>query len=171
MKSRSLITLSIFMGALTAGSAAAAPLVGTAKARGDYRPGAWRQSSSGYARSYSYRAPARYSAPVVQSAPAPMVAHAPDEGRRFSYAPSAAASNPCGFGHGQAQAAPAPVNENRRFSYAPAPEPAAAAGPVARDYYQPRYRYSRPSYSSGGRSQGPVNRAILPKTHPRKFSG
>lgn len=146
-------------------SAAAAPAIGPAKARGDYRPGAWQvQRSGSYDRSYSRSAvPAgtvqhAYTAPT---APAPAVAQAPSEVRRFSYAPQTSAAgatpvvaNPC--------PQVAPSESGRRYSYAPAPEVHSAP---AVDAYQPHYGTSGRVRSGGSRELW-----ALPKTDPRKYS-
>ena len=143
--------------ALTAVSAVqAAP--GTNKARGVYNSGGWESGGTSRSRSsHSYRAP------VVQSAPAPMVAQAPEEGRRFSYAPSGSVvtGSPCPTVQGPAPA----VDSGRRYSYAPEAE-----STVAPSVSSPRTYYSRPSYSAGGRSGGNVDRWALPKTDPRKYN-
>jgi hypothetical protein len=167
MNARKTFFLSLAV-ALTAVSATqAGPVVGTNKARGDFSRGGWEMQSGRAARSqpaYRYSAPV-YRAPAIQTAPAPMVAQAPEEGRRFSYAPStpAAAGVPCP----PAQAQATTVEEARRFSYAPSTETAVAPSvePAPRIYSSPR-----PSYSAGGRSRLSVERWALPKADPRKYS-
>jgi hypothetical protein len=159
MNSRRIAMLSLVIGSLAAGTAMAGPVIGTAKARGDF--GSFGRETQQVTRSrpvYSYRAPATYSAPAVQTAPAPMVAQAPEAGRRYSYAPSVTGS-PCP----QAQA-PA-VDSARRYSYAPTEATVAPAmEPSTRTYN------ARPSYSGGSRGRSTVDRWALPKTDPRKFN-
>lgn len=153
-------------GLLGAAVAQAGPVIGTAKASGDYG------SSFGQSRTYSSRARSgyRYSAPLVRTAPPAQyqqahppvaVAQAPAEGRRFSYQPAPAAtaaptaSAPCG-----AKATTAPET-GRRYSYQP--EPSVESAPAQ----QPSYGQSEVnrSHSSGGRDLW-----LLPKTDPRKYS-
>jgi hypothetical protein len=155
MNATRMFSLAIVLGMLGASFAHAAP---PAKARGDYRPNYGRvQRSSSWSGT-------RYRAPVVRSAPAyapAVIAQAPTEVRRFSYAPQAPAVttaptvvNPC--------PPVTTVESGRRFSYAPAP--AVESAPVVRSY-QPAY--SRPVYRSGG---GGRDLWALPKTDPRKYS-
>jgi hypothetical protein len=113
-----------------------------------------------YARS-SYSVPV-YSAPAVIATPAPMVATAPTEGRRFSYAPAPAAAAPCPNG-----TATAPTTDGaRRFSYAPAPESTVAPAPAT----APRVYSARPSYSGRSESRSTVSQFPLLKTDPRKYN-
>jgi hypothetical protein len=156
MNATRILSAALLLGALGASLAHAAPAVGTAKARGDYGANfGTAPSSSGWSRTH-YVAPTR-SAPAVV-APAPTaVAQAPQEVRRFSYAPQAPA----------ATSAPTPCPpatqavSGRRYSYAPAP--AVESAPVVRSY-QPAYRSSR--RSTGGHR----DLWALPKTDPRKYS-
>ena len=140
--------------------------LGTAKARGDFRP--YSQAQQSATRSVRRSQPAyRYSAPrsapvivespVIREVPGPIVAQAPvAEARRFSQAPAAekdatATSNqPCP----QTSATAAPSSSGRRYSYAPAP---ASSG-----------NYSRSFSGNSGRSSAPT--WSLPKTDPRKFN-
>lgn len=147
--------------------AIAGPTIGTAKARGDYRSWNATQSQRSVARSrpaYQYRAPAMQSAPVIvqSQAPvssAPQLAQAPEEARRFSYAPApenaAVAGSPC---------APTttPPQSGRRYSYAPA-EPADAPTVSAPRAYSGNSGYTRSRSNT-------VDRWSLPKTDPRKFN-
>lgn len=167
MLARNLMASSLALLLLGATVADARPAIGTAKARGDYRPGAYSvQRDSGYRSTYARRAPAyrSYAAPVIvgapATAPAPAVAQAPTEARRFSYAPAAGAAvtaTPC------PPAVTAP-EAGRRYSYAPAE---ASAAPVTT---APRAYSGGPSYSPR-RSASP-SRGLwsLPKTDPRKFN-
>lgn len=162
MNSRKVVMLSLVIGSLATGTAMAGPVIGTAKARGDF--GSFGRETHSATRSrpvYSHRAPAIYSAPAAQTAPAPMVAQAPEAGRRFSYAPSAT-----GCGRPQAPASAPVVDSARRHSYAPITESnvAPAVEPSTRTYN------ARPSYSGGSRSRSTVDRWSLPKTDPRKFN-
>lgn len=164
MNSRRIAMLSIIIGSLAAGTATAGPVIGTAKARGDFGSFGRETHSATRSRSvYSHRAPAIYSAPTVQTAPAPMVAQAPEAGRRFSYAPAA---NGCGHPQSQAPASAPAVDSARRHSYAPTTESnvSPAVEPSTRTYN------ARPSYSGGNRGRSTVDRWSLPKTDPRKFN-
>jgi hypothetical protein len=153
------LMLSLAIVAVAASTAQSAP-VGTSKARGVFNSGGWE---SGGGRSFSrqaYRAPAvrSYAALTATTAPATIVAQAPVEARRYSYAPPAAVrSVPCP----PVTAAPSTANAGRRYSYAPAIEPAGRV-PVQR-YYVPSYSRS----TGGGRT---VDRWALPKTDPRKYN-
>jgi hypothetical protein len=156
--------LSVLLLLTAVSAAAAAPAVGTAKARGVYNTGGWESTGTGRARSsYSYRAPATYIAPVVRAADAPQVAQAPVEGRRFSYAPSApvVSGNTCS----PVQAPANTVDNGRRYSYAPGVE-----STVAPSVSSPTY-HARPNYSARSGSGGNVDRWALPKTDPRKYNG
>lgn len=164
MNSRRIAMLSLVVCSLAAGTAVAGPVVGTAKARGDF--GNFGRETQHVTRSrpvYSYRAPAAYSVPAVQTAPAPMVAQAPEAGRRFSYAPSPTG---CGCPSAQTPAGAPPVDSARRHSYAPTTESnvAPAVEPSARTYN------ARPSYSRGSQGRATTDRWSLPKTDPRKFN-
>jgi len=140
--------------------------LGTAKARGDYRP--YWQSQQSVARpvrrsrpAYRYYAPTGESA-VVRSAPvirevpsADAIAQAPVEARRFSQAPASengavSTAKPCPESAGVASQ----PSSGRRYSYAPAPQ--YSGNPVQ--------RYS----GNGGRSSQPA--WALPKTAPGKYS-
>lgn len=115
-----------------------------------------------------YRAPTVIGTPMLATAPAatatpaPIVATAPTEGRRFSYAPAPAAAAACPNG-----TATVPTTDGaRRFSYAPARESTVAPAPTT----APRVYSTRPSYS--GRSRGGSTNPQFPllKTDPRKYS-
>lgn len=167
MNSRRIAMLSLIIGSLAASTAMAGPVIGTAKARGDF--GSFGQETHGVTRSrpaYSYRAPATYSAPAVQTAPAPMVAQAPEAGRRFSYAPAtpSVTGSPCP--QAQTHASAPAADSARRYSYAPTTEStvAPAMEPSTRTYN------ARPSYSGGSRGRSTVDRWALPKTDSRKFN-
>jgi ribonuclease E len=134
------------MVAMIAASVAAAAPIGTAKARGDYRP-FWqsqlapvRVASRGYARRATTSAVA-VEAPVAAPAAQPQVAQAPAEGRRFSYEPA------------QAPAAAAPATTM--------PMTAAPTTAPAPRYYAPRVHCSS--------SRTTLDRWALPKTDPRKY--
>ena len=164
MNSRRIALLSLVISSLAAGTAMAGPVIGTAKARGDF--GSFGRETQHVTRSRpvdSYRAPATYSAPAEQTAPALMVAQAPEAGRRFSYAPSVTGS-PCP--QAQAPASAPAVDSARRYSYAPSTEStvAPAMEPSVRTYN------ARPSYSGGNRGRSTVDRWALPKTDSRKFN-
>ena len=160
MNSRKIVMLSLVIGSLAAGTAMAGPVIGTAKARGDF--GSFGRETQQVTRSRaasSYRAPATYSAPAVQTAPAPMVAQAPEAGRRFSYAPSVTGS-PCP--QTQALANAPAVESARRYSYAPS-ETADAPTVSAPRAYSGNSGYTRSRSNT-------VDRWSLPKTDPRKFN-
>jgi len=162
MNARRTFVLSLAIVLTAAATAQAGPGIGTPKARGEFGGYGW--VSPGSTRS-AYRAPTAYRAPVVvESAPA-IVAEAPAEGRRFSYAPSdqAVTSNPCP--PVQTPSTAPMVESGRRYSYAPTPE-----ATVTQSAPSPRAYYSTPSYSTGGRSGPGVDRWALPKTDPRKYS-
>jgi hypothetical protein len=165
MNSRRIAILSLVFGSLAASTALAGPVIGTAKARGNF--GSFGRETQHVTRSrpvYGYRAPATYSAPAVQMAPAPMVAQAPEEARRFSYAPAtpSVTGSPCP----QATASAPAIDSARRYSYAPTTESTAAPAvePSTRAYN------ARPSYSGGSRGRSTIDRWALPKTDPRKFN-
>jgi hypothetical protein len=158
MNATRIFSSAIILGMLGASLAQAAP---PAKARGDYRPNFGRIQSSSSWSGTRYRAPVVRSAPVIASPAPTIVAQAPTEIRRFSYAPQAPAAtsaptvvNPC--------PPVTTVESGRRFSYAPAP--AVEPVPVVRSY-QPAY--NRPAYRSGG---GGRDLWALPKTDARKYS-
>jgi hypothetical protein len=161
MNFRKLLTLATLLATLAASSALAAP-VGTAKARGDYRPfwqSNWNQPAvrhHAYARrSYapmvvaSAPAPVAIAAPAATTTSAPQVAQAPDAGRRFSYEPQTAAPQ-------QATAAPA---------IAPAPQAAPATTMAA-----PQRMMAAPRHYSRRATRHTPNRWALPKTDPRKYT-
>jgi hypothetical protein len=108
------------------------------------------------------QAPMVATAPAIIATPAPIVANAPTEGRRFSYAPAAAAAAPCPH----ATATVPTTDSARRFSYAPAPEATVTPTPVA----APRSYSTRPSYSGRNRSGSTNSQFPLLKTDPRKYS-
>lgn len=168
MNAKNLVSSLIALGLIGVSVAQAGPVIGTAKARGDY------SSSFGQSRSYSTRArsSSRQYAPIVRTAPPAQyraasppvaVAQAPAEGRRYSYSPvpsatSAPASHaPCG-----GAAVPAP-EANRRFSYQPSTTVESA--PVRT--YQPSHDYNGVNRSRNGNGR---EQWALPKTDPRKYS-
>ena len=173
MNARKTIALFALFGLMIGGSATAA--VNNMTSRGGFVPMRSKQaaSRSTASRGFAYRAPAarsqpayRYSAPVMQTAPAPMVAQAPEEGRRFSYSPSAPAATGVPCPPVAAPATTATVESARRYSYAPTTE--SAVGPAVQP--APRTYYSRPSYSGGSRSRSTGSNFPLLKTDPRKYS-
>jgi hypothetical protein len=160
MNARKTIAVFAVLALTSVGSASAA--VNNMNSRGQFVPMGSNQAAArrSYSRpAYSAR---RYRAPAVMATPAPMVATAPTEMRRFSYAPAPAAASPC---HHAASAAPA-TDGARRFSYAPTPEATVTPAPAT----APRVYSTRPSYSgrSGGRAT--VGRFPLLKTDPRKYN-
>ena len=166
MYAKTLLSTLVVLGLVGISTVQAGPVIGTAKARGDYSSnlGQSRSYASRSRSSYGYATPMVRTAPPAQyrqAAPPVAVAQAPVEARRYSYdpAPTAehAASAPCG---GVTTAAPEGA---RRYSYQPAPtvEPAPAVS-------------QQPSYDHGGVSSS-RNRSgrelwSLPKTDPRKYS-
>ena len=152
----------------------ASAAVNNVNSRGQFVPMGSNQVAArrSYSRpSYSgrvYSAPAVVATPMLATAPAtiatpaPIVAAAPTEGRRFSYAPAPAVVQPCP----SATSTVPKTDGARRFSYAPAPEANVAPAPMA----APRVYSTRPSYSgrSGTRSTG--SQFPLLKTDPRKYS-
>jgi len=165
MNARKTIAVFAMLALTSAGSAFAAvnnvnsrgqfvPMGSNLNARHSYSRPAYRGQGS---RGYVYRAPA------IVAAPAPMVASAPTEGRRFSYAPAAptvTTGTPC-----PTDAATAPAtNGARRFSYAPEASATTTPAPAVTRYYAPRPSYSNRSSGSN------VERWLLPKTDPRKYT-
>lgn len=167
MYAKKMLSTLAALGLIGISTAQAGPVIGTAKARGDYSSN-WGQSRSYASRS---RSPYRSATPLVRTVPPAQyrqvarpeeVAQVPTVGRRYSYKPIVAAeptaSTPC------ATAAPATPDLARRYSYEPAPmaEPA------------PTQAYRQPSYGHGGvgssRNQGGRDLWALPKTDPRKYS-
>jgi hypothetical protein len=141
--------------------------IGTAKARGDFRPFAEanRSTARSVTRSrpvYRYSAPQSApvivrSAPVIREVPGPVVAQAPttDAARRFSQAPASengavSTAKPCPE---RAPVASQP-SSGRRYSYAPAPT---SSGNYSRSYSGNSGRSSAPTWS-------------LPKTDSRKYN-
>ena len=155
-------TIAVFAVLALASVEFASAAVNNMNSRGQFVPMGSNQVAArrSYARpAYSGRV---YRAPVVVATPAPMVATAPTEGRRFSYAPAAAAAAPCPNG-----VSTVPTTDGaRRFSYAPAPEATVAPAPTT----APRVYSTRPSYS--GRSRGGWTNPQFPllKTDPRKYN-
>jgi hypothetical protein len=171
MNARNFVTAGLAFIVLAAGVAQARQPIGTAKARGDYSGYSATRSQRGMAGSrstYRYRAPTRRTAPMIVAAPvtpapAAVVAQAPVESRRFSYAPAPAVeaaapatTSPC------VPSAAAP-SAARRYSYAPAT--GTSVSRVPRAYYGGS-RYSR---GGGGRSHA-TDLWALPKTDPRKYN-
>lgn len=160
-------TLFVAIALLAPSLGQAGQTLGTAKARGDFRPFAEanRSTARSVTRSrpvYRYSAPQSASAivrsaPVIREVPGPVVAQAPttDAARRFSQAPagetgSVSTAKPCPE---RAPVASQP-SSGRRYSYAPAP---ASSGNFSRSYS-----------SNSGRSSTPT--WALPKTDSRKFN-
>jgi hypothetical protein len=160
MNARKTIAVLAVLALTSVGSASAA--VNNMNSRGQFVP----MGSNQVAARRSYSRPAysarRYRAPAVIATPAPMVATAPTEGRRFSYAPAPTASAPC---HNATSAAPT-TDGARRFSYAPAPESTVAPAPST----APRVYSTRPSYTGRSGSRATVGRFPLLKTDPRKYN-
>jgi hypothetical protein len=139
--------------------------LGTAKARGDYRP-YWeaqqsvnrsvRRSRPAYRNTVPQAAPVIVrSAPVVRGEEGAVIAQAPVEARRFSQAPAnensaVTTTKPCP----ESAAVTSQPSSGRRYSYAPAPQ--YSDNPVR--------RYS----GNVGRSSQPA--WALPKTSPGKYS-
>lgn len=160
------LSMLLVLGLISVSTVQAGPVIGTAKARGDY------SSNLGQSRSYASRSRSsyRYSTPMVRTAPpaqyrevAPptAVAQAPVEARRYSYSPAPATAHAASAACG-AVTTTAPEG-TRRYSYQPAPtvEPAPAMS-------------RQSSYGHGGGTASP-NRSSrelwsLPKTDPRKYS-
>ena len=131
--------------------------IGTAKARGDFRP--YSQAQRSDARSVTRSRPAyRYSAPVVREVPSAAIAQAPVEERRFSQAPAAENSQPAAATSAKPCSERASVasqpSSGRRYSYAPAPQ---YSGNPVRRYSGNVGHSSRPTWS-------------LPKTDAGKYS-
>jgi hypothetical protein len=140
----------------------ASAAVNNMNSRGQFVP----MGSNQVAARRSYARPSNsgrvYRAPAVVATPAPMVATAPTEARRFSYAPAPAAAAPCPNG-----AATVPTTDGiRRFSYAPATDATIAPAPT----YAPRVYSTRPGYSGSSRRGGTNPQFPLLKTDPRKYS-
>lgn len=139
--------------------------LGTAKARGDYRP--YWQAQQSVSRSvrqsrptYRYNAPQSApvivrSAPVIREVPTDAIAQAPVEARRFSQAPAnengaVSTAKPCP----ESGAVTSQPSTGRRYSYAPAPT---SSGNFSRSYSGNVGRSSQPAWA-------------LPKTAPGKYS-
>ena len=147
------LILSAVIGSMLASSALAGQVIGTEKARGHFGGGGWTQLHEGRHHVNRGYHVVRHSAQpvVVQStisaapaATAPVaVAQAPAEGRRFSYAPTPAAT----------------------VQPAPASLPASAPPSIERS------TVAQPMYSSGGHNHRQhVDKYALQKTDPRKYS-
>lgn len=147
------LVLSAVIGSLLASSSLAGEVIGTEKARGHFSGGGWTQLHEGrHHVDRGYRVMRHSSQPVVvqstiSAAPAATapaaVAQAPAEGRRFSYAPTPAAT-----------VQPGPANL-----------PASAPPSIARS------TVVQPMYSNGGHSyRRHVDKYALQKTDPRKYS-
>jgi hypothetical protein len=166
MNARKTIAVFAVLALTSIGSAAAA--VNNVNSRGQFVPMGSNQVAArrSFTRpSYSRRV---YSAPAVIAAPAPMVAAAPTEGRRFSYAPSTGqqVGGPCAAVT-SAPSTAATTDTTRRFSYEPAPQTSVEAAPRTPVYSTPSYA-RRPATSSRRSS---VELWQLPKTDPRKYGG
>jgi hypothetical protein len=160
MNARKTIAVFVMMALTSAASASAA--VNNVNSRGQFV----RMGSNQVAARRTFSRPAHsgcvYRAPAVIATPAPMVAAAPVEGRRFSYAPAPIVSAPC-----PTATATAPATDGaRRFSYAPAPESTVAPAPAT----APRVYSTRPSYSGRSGSRSTIERFPLLKTDPRKYN-
>ena len=155
-------TIAVFAVFVLASVETASAAVNNMNSRGQFVP----MGSNQVAARRSYSRPAYsgrvYGAPAVAVAPDPMVATAPTEGRRFSYAPAPAAAAPCPNGTATALT----TDGARRFSYAPEPESTVAPAPMT----APRVSSTRPSYS--GRSSGGSTNPQFPllKTDPGKYN-
>jgi hypothetical protein len=140
----------------------ASAAVNNMNSRGQFVPMGSNQVAArrSYSRpSYSGRV---YQAPAIVTSPAPMVATAPTEGRRFSYAPVPAVAAPC-----PNDAATVPTTDGaRRFSYAPAPDSTVAPAPTT----TPRVYSTQPSYSGRSASRSTGSQFPLLKTDPRKYN-
>jgi hypothetical protein len=160
---------------LTSGLAHGTPAIGTAKARGDYRPNAW-QFQRDTASAVTFRPARMYQpstvavtgrsvqAPVLPSTPT--VAQVPLSGQRFSQAPVTAdvtSTKPTANG---CPAAVRPETAIRRFSVAPGP---AGAGRVTENS-QGRPP-ERPATHWNRSSSNAKELWMLPKTDPRKYGG
>ena len=171
MNARNLTALFVAITLFVPSLGHAGQALGTAKARGDFRP--FSQSQQSVARSVRQSRPAsRYSAPqsapviartpMIQEEAGAVIAQAPVEARRFSQAPAdenqtavTTSGNPC---QGTSVAS-APSSSGRRYSYAPdSSAPAMSySGSPARSYSGNVGRSSQPLWS-------------LPKTDSRKFN-
>jgi hypothetical protein len=154
-------TLAVFAVLVLTSVEFASAAVNNVNSRGQFVPMGSNQMAArrSYARpSYSGRV---YRAPAVVATPAPMVATAPTEGRRFSYAPAPAAAAPC-----PSATATAPTTDGaRRFSYAPALDATVTPAPAV----APRVNSTRPSYSGRSSSRSTLEQWQLPKTDSRKY--
>lgn len=162
MNARYFMSMFAVAGIFAAGAAQAAPTVGTAKARGDYRSFSQTQQSARSRPMYRRSVPMTQSAPmIVQSrpamvTPAPALAQAPGEARRFSYEPiTAVPTMPC-------PQSTTTVESGRRYSYSPESTPAVSSS---------RVYSSGPGYSRSRTGAAHVDRWALPKTDPRKYNG
>jgi hypothetical protein len=165
MNARKTIALFALFGLMLGGSATAA--VNNMTSRGGFVPMGSKQavSRSTASRGYAYRAPAARSTPTVAYSQPSVVAQAPPEGRRFSYAPSTdqQVGGPCAAANAPSTAA----DPNRRFSYEPAPASTVQSAPSTPVYSAPAH-YSRGPSRSG---RAAVELWQLPKTDPRKYGG
>ena len=155
-------TIAVFAVLALASVEFASAAVNNMNSRGQFVPMGSNQVAArrSYSRpSYSGRV---YRAPTVIAMPAPMIATAPTEGRRFSYAPSPVATAPCP----NATATVPTTDGARRFSYAPAPKSTVAPAPTT----APRVYSTRPSYSGRSQSRSTVGQFPLLKTDPRKYN-
>jgi hypothetical protein len=156
-------TIAVFAVLALASVEFASAAVNNVNSRGQFVP----MGSNQVAARRSFARPAYsgsvYRAPAVVATPAPMVATAPTESRRFSYAPAPATAAPCP----NATATVPTTDGVRRFSYAPAPESTAVAPAPATSR---RVYSSRPSYSGSGGNRSTVQRFPLLKTDPQKYN-
>ena len=159
-------TIAVFAVLALASVEFASAAVNNVNSRGQFVP----MGSNQVAARRSYSRPSYsgsvYRAPTIVTAPAPMVATAPTDVRRFSYAPATTvtSSSPCSQ---VPVTASAPATDGtRRFSYAPTLEATVAPAPTA----APRVHSTRPSYSGRSRSGSTNSQFPLLKTDPRKYS-
>jgi hypothetical protein len=167
MSTRKVFLLVLVVSLVGPSAGQAGQALGTAKARGDFRPYSQaqqsvtrnvRRSRPAYRYSAPRSAPVIVESPVIRDVPGPVVAQAPaTEARRFSQAPAAekeaaatSSDKPCP----QTSATAAPSSSVRRYSYAPAP---ASSGNFSRSYSGNSGRSSTATWS-------------LPKTDSRKFN-
>ena len=176
---------------LGVGITEAKPIIGTAKARGDYRGWNASQSTQSIRRSRSthpFRSPAIQSSPTIAQSPAAVspapqvaqaqtaqVAQAPTESRRFSYAPATDPATRAGVvGDGSSASTNVPPQGDRRFSYAPTESAVTPTGatPVlcAPLTTAPRVHSSNLGSSRSCRGTTSLDRWALPKTDSRKFN-
>jgi hypothetical protein len=155
-------TIAVFAVLVLTSVESASAAVNNMNSRGQFVP----MGSNQVAARRSYSRPSYsgsvYRAPAVVATPAPMIATAPTEGRRFSYAPAPATAAPCP----NATATVPTTDGARRFSYAPTPESTVAPAPATSQ----RVYSTRPSYSGSSDNRSTAQRFPLLKTDPRKYN-